>query len=81
MPVSERPVLGMATASGEIQLYKLMEPQVTNHTHAAWCNAHAWTVPDIIKVHLYLHHQLLFQVIIIKEDPATGYCWKCLTRC
>uniref|UniRef100_A0A671NQ04 methylated diphthine methylhydrolase n=1 Tax=Sinocyclocheilus anshuiensis TaxID=1608454 RepID=A0A671NQ04_9TELE len=27
VPISERPVLGMATASGEIQLYKLIEPQ------------------------------------------------------
>ncbi|KTF91737.1 hypothetical protein cypCar_00003206 [Cyprinus carpio] len=27
VPISERPLLGMATASGEIQLYKLMESQ------------------------------------------------------
>lgn len=70
MPISERPLLGMATASGEIQLYKLMETQVTNHTDDALGMAHSRTVLDIIKNNLCLQNQVLFQVIIIKEKPS-----------
>ncbi|XDV21016.1 hypothetical protein PO909_026206 [Leuciscus waleckii] len=50
VPISERPLLGMATASGEIQLYKLMEPQ--QGTSGLECELRAELGPDRLALSL-----------------------------